>query len=254
MLYKEDVDPRSQSKSADELSAELRELMIICRENLYYAQELQKEAHDKGVRPRNYAPGKKVWLNNKYIKTKCNQKLEAKFFRPFWVLYLVVKQVYKLQLPKKWRIHNVFHVSLLKQDTTKKGRVDDENVELDAGDENGECKVEAIRDSKVYTRELESGHLPGLYYLVSWKGYLEEENTWEPASAVQHIRKLIRSFHKDHSDKPIATSPAIDIASPMARPIVKPADPLKQRQGRPANSINKRAKNWAAFDFYGVFG
>ena len=30
MSYKEDVDPRSQSKSADELSAELRELMIVC--------------------------------------------------------------------------------------------------------------------------------------------------------------------------------------------------------------------------------
>ena len=37
MLYKDDVDPRSKSKSADELSAELRELMIVCRENLYQA-------------------------------------------------------------------------------------------------------------------------------------------------------------------------------------------------------------------------
>ena len=36
MLYKEDVDFRSQSKSPDELSAELRELMIVCRENLYH--------------------------------------------------------------------------------------------------------------------------------------------------------------------------------------------------------------------------
>ena len=43
MSYKEDVDPRSQSKLADELLAELRELMIVCRKNLYYAQELQNE-------------------------------------------------------------------------------------------------------------------------------------------------------------------------------------------------------------------
>ena len=70
MSYKEDVDPRSKSKSADELSAELRELMIVCRENLHHAQELQKRAHDKGVKPRSYAPGDKVWLNSKYIKTK----------------------------------------------------------------------------------------------------------------------------------------------------------------------------------------
>ena len=176
MSYKEDVNPRSQSKLADKLSAELRELMIVCRENLYHAQEFQKQAHDKGVKPQSYAPGEKIWLNSRYIKTKCNRKLEAKFFGPFRVLHPVGKQAYKLELPKKWRIHDVFHVSLLEQDTTRKGRVDDENVELDAGDENGEYEVEAIRDSEVYARESESGHLPGLYYLVSWKGYPEEEN------------------------------------------------------------------------------
>ena len=37
MSYKKDVKVRSQSKSADELSAELRELMIICRRNLHHA-------------------------------------------------------------------------------------------------------------------------------------------------------------------------------------------------------------------------
>ena len=101
MSYKDDVDPRSQSKSADELAAELKELMIVCRENLHHAQELQKQAHNKGVKPRSYAPGDKVWLNSKYIKTKQNRKLKAKFFGPFWVLHPVEKQAYKLELPKK---------------------------------------------------------------------------------------------------------------------------------------------------------
>ena len=178
MWYKDNVDPRSKSKSADDLSAELRELMIVCRENLHHAQELQKRAHDKGVKPRSYAPGDKVWLNSKYIKTKQNRKLEAKFFGPFRVLHPVGKQAYKLELPRKWRIHDVFHVSLLEQDTTRKGRVDENDAaELDASDnEGGEYEVEAIRDSAVYARG-PAGHLPGLYYLVSWKGYLEEENT-----------------------------------------------------------------------------
>ena len=103
--------------------------------------------------------------------------MEAKFFGPFWVLHPVATQAYKLELPKKWRIHDVFHVSLMEQDITRKGRVDNENVELDAGDENGEYEVEAIGDSKVYARESELGYLPGLYYLVSWKEYPEEENT-----------------------------------------------------------------------------
>ena len=80
---KEDIDPRSKSKSANELLAKLRELMTVCRKNPYYAQELQNWAHDKGVKPRSYASGDKVWLNSKYIKTKQNWKLEAKFFGLF---------------------------------------------------------------------------------------------------------------------------------------------------------------------------
>ena len=60
MSYKEDVDPRSQSKSADELSAELRELMIVCQGNLHHAQKLQQRAHDKGVKLGSYAPGEKT--------------------------------------------------------------------------------------------------------------------------------------------------------------------------------------------------
>ena len=168
--------------------------------------------------------------------------MEAKFFGLFRVLHPIWKQAYKLELLKKWRIHDVFHVSLLEQDTTRKGRVDDENVELDAGDENGEYEVEAIWDSEVYARESESGHLPGLYHLVSWKRYPEEENTWEPASAVQYLRKLISSFHKDYPDKPIVTSSTIDTAPPMTRPTVKLAELPKQKRGQPANSTNKQAK------------
>ena len=97
--YEKEVDPGSKSKSADALSAEPRKLMIVCRKNLHHAQELQKRAHDKGVKPRSYAPDDKVWLNSKYIKTKQNRKLEAKFFGLFRVLYPVGKQAYKLELP-----------------------------------------------------------------------------------------------------------------------------------------------------------
>ena len=75
-------------------------MIIVCQENLHHAQELQKQAHNKRVKPRGYASGEKAWLNSKYIKTKRNQKLEAKFYRLFWVLHLVRKQAYKLKLPR----------------------------------------------------------------------------------------------------------------------------------------------------------
>ena len=99
--FENDVDPCSRSRFADELAKELSELMKICQQNLLHTQELQKRAHDKGVKPQSYAPGKKVWLNSKYIKTKQNRKLEAKFFGPFQILHPVEKQAYKLDLPTK---------------------------------------------------------------------------------------------------------------------------------------------------------
>ena len=75
-------------------------------------------------------------------------------------------------------------MSLLEQDITRKERVDKKVTELDfKADDREEFKVEAIRDSAVYAKESE-GHLPGLYYLVVWKSYHEEENSWEPVLAV----------------------------------------------------------------------
>ena len=101
MSYKENIDHRSKFKLADKLSAKLQELMTVCQENLHHAQKLQKRAHNKGVKPRSYASGDKIWLNTKCLKTKHNEKLEAKFFGPFQVLHPVGKQVYKLELPRK---------------------------------------------------------------------------------------------------------------------------------------------------------
>ena len=141
MSYKEEVNPRSKSKSTDELSVKLRELMIVCYENLHHAQKLQKQAHDKSVKPRSYAFGNKVWLNSKYIKTKQNQMLEGKFFGLFRVLYPIGKQVYKLELTRKCRIHDVFYMSLLEQAITRKGWIDKEvrQMEFNVGDnESGE--------------------------------------------------------------------------------------------------------------------
>ena len=70
IFFEENTDLCSWSKTADKLLAELQELMTVCRENLHHAHELQKRDHNKGVKPKSYAPGDKIWLNSKYIKTK----------------------------------------------------------------------------------------------------------------------------------------------------------------------------------------
>ena len=153
--FEEDIDLYSKSCYANKQVEELRELIEVCYKNLVHTQELQKRAHDKRVKNQSYALRKKVWLNSKYIKTKQNKKLENKFFGPFQVLHAVEKQVYKLELSTKWKIHNIFYVSLLKQDTTRKGQVDKalseskKELEFEAeGKKNYEVK--AIIDSMIY--------------------------------------------------------------------------------------------------------
>lgn len=68
--YKKDVNPRFRSKSVEELSVELKELIAVCQKNIHHAQEIQKQASDKIVKHRSYIFSNKVWLNNRYIKTK----------------------------------------------------------------------------------------------------------------------------------------------------------------------------------------
>ncbi len=179
---------------------------------------------------------------------KRNKKLESKFFRPFRVLYTVGKQAYKLELPIKWKIYNVFHVLLLEQDTTRKGQVDnkallevEKELEFEAGG-NKKYEVEAIIDSAVYGQQA-NNQILGLYYLILWKGYPEEKNTWEPSSAVIYLWKLINTFHKEHPEKPTATSPPLDSAPPMARPTVLKQE-SKQKRGRPSKGANKRDRKY----------
>ncbi len=90
-FYKEDVNLCSQSKSADKQATKLRELIAVYKKNLQHIQELQKQYYNKHAKPRSYASDEKIWLNSKYIKTKQNRKLEAKFFEPFRVLHPIGK-------------------------------------------------------------------------------------------------------------------------------------------------------------------
>ena len=68
-------------------------------------------------------------------------------------------------------------MSLLKQNIIRKGLMNNfakvPEFELD---NDKKYKVEAIQDSAIYVKKAD-GHLPGLYYLVLWKRYPEEENT-----------------------------------------------------------------------------
>lgn len=78
------------------------------------------------------------------------------------------KQAYKMKLPRKLKIHNVFYMSLLEQNITKKRWVNNNNImahlQLDKV-ESKEYEIKVICDNKLYANKWKS-HLPGLYYLV----------------------------------------------------------------------------------------
>ncbi len=247
VFFEEDVDPHSRSRFANKLTKELRELMKVCCQNLLHIQELQQRAYEKGITSRSYAPDKKVWLNSKYIKIKKNKKLKSKFFGPFQVLHTVGKQAYKLELSTNWKIYDVFHVSLLEQDITRKRQVDkalsksEKDVEFEVGD-NKEYKVETIINRAVYGQQANSNQMLGLYYLVSWKGYLEEKNIWEPLLTVIYLRKLISTFHKEYPKKLTATSPSLNSALLIARPTIPKEQQPKQKRDRPSKKANKRGR------------
>ena len=130
-------------------------------------------------------------------------------------------------------------MSLLEQDTTRNGW-EFSVPEFKPGDDK-EYEVKAIQDNTVYAKEVD-GYLLGLYYLIAWKGYLEEENTWKSSLAVINLHKIVSTFHKDQLEKPKVTSVSLDSAPPIARPTVKPTDLLKQKKGRPIKRAKKRAK------------
>ena len=122
-------------------------------------------------------------------------------------------------------------------------------------DDNKEYEVNGIWDSAVYGRE-SAGQLPGLYYLVLWKGYPKKKNTWKPTLAIQHLQRLVIVYYKDNSKKPPATSAPVNTAPLIARfsappkPTAKSTTmdiPIKWKQSQPVGSIittTKQAKKF----------
>jgi hypothetical protein len=79
-----------------------------------------KHAQDKNRRAVQYAVGEWVWLRLQQrsvvgVTAATHSKLGPKFYDPYQIQQCIREISYKLKLPAKAQIHDVFHVALLKK-------------------------------------------------------------------------------------------------------------------------------------------
>ena len=135
--------------------------------------------------------GDKVWLEGRNLTTTHpTAKLAPRRYGPFPVTRVISRTSYQLKLPPQWKIHNVFHATLLTpyKETSLNGSQSQEPApELIDGQP--EWEVEQILCVRRYRRQVQ--------YLIRWKGFSEAHDSWEPATNI-HADELIQEFYKRH--------------------------------------------------------
>jgi len=161
------------------------------KERLSEAMELMKKNYNKkrkAVEP--FKKGEWVMLNRRNIRAKPRcRKLEDKMFGPFEILLVGKNQRYcRLSLPESWKIHPVFNVDLLERckGTNPKKQV---------------VEVEADMEDWVMETIIASGPSDGNskkhVFLVKWKDFAQEENTWETYENVaDHNMELLEDSYE----------------------------------------------------------
>ena len=61
-----------------------------------------------------FKKGDQVWLDSRNLKTIYHKKMKPKREGPFVITEVLGPVTYRLKLPTSWRIHNIFHATLLK--------------------------------------------------------------------------------------------------------------------------------------------
>jgi len=179
------------------------------------AQKIMTDKKGQCFKP--YQIHDKVWLEaTNLITMHPTSKLLPKWYGPFKIINVISKVVYQLELPPQWKIHNMFHTSLLSpyhEMPTHRPNYHKPPPDVINGEK--EWEVKEIVGSRRY------GRWKKLQYLIRCEGYSAAHNSWEPAEGI-HTLNLIRDFEKQQKDKrdtmsdePLPSSTLIAINSIM---------------------------------------
>ncbi len=167
---------RCHVPAAKDLVQSMSSIMQEAKKHLLAAQNRQKSYADRKRREISFDVGTQVLLSTSNIKLKMPgaRKLLPRWIGPFKVLKRVGKVAYRLELPTTLKIHNVFHVSLLKSYRTS-GKVQPPPPPILEDDEL------SFDVERVLAHEVRGSRTrPQKFYLIKWLGYGLEHNSWEP--------------------------------------------------------------------------
>ncbi|KAK1683724.1 hypothetical protein QYE76_044572 [Lolium multiflorum] len=170
----------ARSETAGDLLRTRDEILVEARQRLLQAQQLARKYYDAHHRDAEFAVGDWVWLRLLHrtaqsLDPRAKHKLGPRYAGPFRVLERVGTLAYRLELPVGSRLHDVFHVSLLK---------------AHKGDPPAEAPVLPPHDDgrvlpgpeKVLKAQLRRG---AWHILVQWAGLPSEDATWEKLEEFQ---------------------------------------------------------------------
>ena len=154
------------------------------------ARQVMSSRSRRGFKP--FVKGDKVWLEARNLKCLIiNPKFTPKQEGPFTITKVLSPIVYQLRLPKTWKIHPVFHASLLSP--YRENEVHGKNFpapppDLINGEEEYEIKKIIRHRGTPTTRS----------FLIRWKGYSAEEDSWVPERDLKHAKSALASYKKLH--------------------------------------------------------
>lgn len=170
--------PNSKFESVNQMVREMNEVIESVKLSMKSAKDRTKHYADKKRSFRQFEVGDKVFLKVTPQRSRLSlgksKKLSPRFCGPFIIVKRIGPVAYELKLPEGWKIHNVFHVSLLRKYVSDPNHV---LPELPKVAPEGNLLGEPEKILQVDTQHLRNRSFRR--FLVKWKDYPEDEASWE---------------------------------------------------------------------------